>query len=303
MRSEREARAQGYLALVAVQLCFGLFPIFGKWAFVDFSAASVAAWRMLVAGSVLSIAAFAIFGRGALPAAGDFVRLFLCSLLGVTLNMLLYLEGLKRSTAVNAGLIMPMIPVFTFGIAVAVRQERFSLARGLGILVALSGTLVLALSRGADLSSATRLGNLMMVVNAFCYSLYLVFSRPLLKRYPPLVVTAWVFLLSIWAVPLFAWQATFVPEHAAARSWWSLAFVLVFPTVLAYLLNAFALSRVSASTTAVFIYFQSVITIVAAVMLLGEVLTTTEIVSGTLVFAGTWLVLRRPRTTAAELAT
>ena len=38
-------------------------------------------------------------------------------MLGVTANMLLYLEGLARSSAIEATLVMCLIPVFTFGLS------------------------------------------------------------------------------------------------------------------------------------------------------------------------------------------
>ena len=81
---------------------------------------------------------------------GLYPGLFLCALLGVVLNQVLFLEGLSRSTAVNAGLLMPLIPVYTFLVAWIARQERFSALRGLGILIAFSGTTYLLLQKEPD---------------------------------------------------------------------------------------------------------------------------------------------------------
>lgn len=287
----RAARAQGYLALVVVQFAFGLFAIFGKWAFDDFSPEAIVGWRIAAGACVLAAAVTWRLGRRALPSGRDLAQLAVLGLLGVTINMLLFLEGLERSTAINAGLIMPMIPVFTFGVAVLLRHERFCWSRGAGILLALAGTAALAFERGAQLSSSTRAGNLMMVANAFCYSLYLVFSRPLVGRYGPLCVTAWVFVLSLWTVPLFAGDVAWTVPGASTRSWASLAYIVVFPTILAYFLNAYALARVAASTTAVFIFLQSLITVLAAVVMLGERAGAHTLGCGALVFAGTALVL------------
>ena len=64
--------------------------------------------------------------------------------------------------------------------------------------------------------------------------------------------------------------------------------------MVAYFLNAYALARVAASTTAVFIFLQSLITVFAAILMLGEELTTRTLVCGALVFAGTALVLFGP---------
>ena len=294
-RSDRRQILRGHMALLAVQVCFGFFPIFGKLAFEGLSPGAVAAWRFLVAGLVLGALAWTRHGRDMIPRPADLIRLQVCSLLGVAINMVVFLEGLERTTAVNAGLLMPVIPVYTFAIAVAMGQERFSWRRGAGILMALSGTLFLLFQKGPELSSEHMLGNLLIVINTLSYSLYLVISKPLLVRYPPLVVIAWVFLLSIWTIPLFAEGETLLPSGAGASTWLSLGYILVFPTLIAYLLNTFALSLVTASTTATYILFQPLIAVLAGVLVLGEAFLPGTGVAAAVILAGVWLVVRGPR--------
>jgi drug/metabolite transporter (DMT)-like permease len=283
----------GHLALVFVQVFFALFPIAGKFAFEDgaFTPSSIVAWRIgFGAASLLGVAVL-IHGRGALPRARDLPMLALCSFLGVTANMELYLEGLARSTATNAGLMMCLIPVFTFAIAAAMKQEKFQATRAVGVAVALVGTSMLYWAEKPEIARLHGLGNLLMVCNTLCYAFYLVLSRPLLGRYPPLVLIAWVFVL--------AHGERMVPD-ASPQAWWSMAFILVFPTSVAYLLNAFALARVRASTTAIYIYAQPLITGVASRILLKEEMTRGTAVSAACVFTGIWLVSRgRDRGTPA----
>ena len=282
------------MALVAVQVFFGLFPIFGKFAFEDFAPAAVGAWRMAVGALALGAAAALLQGRAALVERRDLPRLFWSAMLGIVINMVLFLEGLERSTTVNAGLIMPVIPVFTFVIAAAVRQERFIPVRALGILLAFAGTATLFLDSGPDFTRDMLVGNTLMVINALSYSLFLVVARPLLARYPPLVVIAWVFLLSVPSIPLFALDAALVPADVSTRGWLSLAYILVFATVGAYLLNTFALARVSASTTATYIFLQPLVTIGAGLLLVeSERLRPMALLSGAITFSGVWLVVRR----------
>ncbi len=278
-----------------VQLCFGLLPLWGKWAFDGFGPRTVAGWRIAAGAIVLGGFAFAVYGRRAVPTFGDLVRLQICSLLGIVLNQVLYLEGLERSTSVNAGLMMLLIPVFTYGIAVAVRQERWSGLRALGILVACAGTAQLVLQKGPDLSRPHLVGNLLIAANTFLFSIYLVISRPLARRYPPLVVIAWAYVLGVWTIPLIAHDSAFFPATATSRAWWSLGMILLFPTVLGYLLNVFALSRVPASTTAVYVFMQPLIAGFAGVLLLQERLTGSTLVAAAAIFVGIWLVVRPRR--------
>ncbi|NIV30963.1 MAG: EamA family transporter, partial [Anaerolineae bacterium] len=69
------------------------------------------------------------------------------------------------------------------------------------------------------------------------YALYLVLSKHLLRRYPPLAVIGWVYVFALPYLPFFMIGQKLLPDPGATTAWWSLAYVIVFPTVLAYLLN------------------------------------------------------------------
>lgn len=291
-QTEQRRRAQGLVALLAVQVFFGLFPLFGKLAMVSFAPRVVAGWRITVGASVLLLVAFAKHGRAAWPRRGDWLRLQVCALLGIALNQVLYLEGLQRAPSVNAALVMALIPVFVFALSVALRLERLVPARALGLALAVAGMVILLVRKRVDLGPDYLAGNLLMVTNAFSYSLYLVLAKPLAMRYPSLVLTAWVFGLSLWTVPLFAFDRAWAPASAGPEAWWSLAYVLVFPTILAYLLNSYALARVSASTTAIFIFIQPMIAAVAGSAVLHESLDAVFGLAAGLILGGLWVVLR-----------
>lgn len=289
------ARREGYLALVAVQVFFGLFPLFGKWAMAEFSPRAVAGWRISVGAVVLLGLAFAIYGRRAWPERGHWLRLQLCALLGIALNQVLFLEGLQRAPSVNAALVMASIPVFVFGLAVLVGQERLEWRRATGAGLAFVGMVILLVRKGVDLGPEYLLGNLLMLTNAVSYSIYLVIVKPLAMRYPPLVLIGWVFALSLWTIPLFAGQVDWAPNGAPRAAWASLGYVLVFPTILAYLLNGVALARVSASTTAFFIFLQPLIAVVASKVGLQERIDEGFWIAASLILGGLWVVLAKPR--------
>lgn len=276
-----------HFALVVVQLCFGLFPYFAKEAFTGFEPAAVAVWRIATGGIVLLGIAFLVHGRTAIPRRADLGRLVACSMLGIAINQICFLEGQSRAQTQNTGLVIGLIPAMTYGVAVLVGAEVWQGRRGLGIFVGLLGILWFGAS-----DPDSRLGNTLLITNCFCFSVYLVISRPLLQRYPPIVVIGWVFALSAWSVPMLALRADLAPPDASASAWWALAFILVFATCLGYLLNFFAMVRLPASTAALYTFAQPTIVGLTAFFVRNEPFGTPAIVAAVCVFAGMALVLR-----------
>ncbi len=296
----QESPWRGHAALLVVQLCFGLFPLFAKLAGEGFTPKAMAVWRIAVGSLVLGTLAVVFYGRRAVPARGDLLQIGVLALLGVVLNQVLALEGIALSTSVNAGLMMTLIPVFTFGLAGLVGQERLAPLRAVGLVVALGGALLLQLQgSGAGGGPNVLLGNLLMALNCFSYACFLVMARRFLRRHPPLVVIAWTYVASLWTLPLLGYGQSLWPEGAGDVAWRGLVLLLLFPTVLAYLLNTYALSRVPASVTAIYIYLQPLIAGVAGVALLDEPFEPVMLAAAALMFVGIALVTRRPKAASA----
>ncbi len=281
--------------LIVVQFCFGVFPIVGKIALLGFEPRAVLVWRLAVGSTVLLAIAAVRHGRAVLPAGRDLVQLFGLSLLGVIFNQLLFLEGLKRTTAVNAGLLITVIPVATTAIAVALGRELLTRRRTLGMALSVAGVVTLFLHRGADVGGDRLRGDLFITINAISYSFYLVLAKPVLTRLPQLVVVAWLFLFGLLCVPWFARDVDWVPAAATPEQWLALVGVLLFPTVLAYILNTIVLSRTHASTTAAYVMLQPFISAGLGIVLLGERPGLEVAFTAVCVLVGLWLVSLGPR--------
>jgi drug/metabolite transporter (DMT)-like permease len=281
--------------LIVVQLCFGVFPAVGKIALQAFSPRALLVWRLAAGSAVFMGYAVARHRRAALPPPADLARLFGLSLLGVIVNQLLFLEGLKRTTAVNAGLLITVIPVATTAIAIALRRERATLRRVAGMSLAVLGVSALFLLRGANVGGDHSLGDAFIVINAVSYSFYLVLAKGVLTRLPQLVVVAWLFAFGLLVVPWIALDVPWAPPEAQPQQWLALVAVLLFPTLLAYLLNTIVLARTHASTTAAYVMLQPFIAAALGIGLLGERPQWNEALTAVCVLAGLWLVSVPPR--------
>lgn len=284
----------GHMALLAVQFCFGLFPLFTLLATSGgFAPQQLASWRITTGALVFGVGSWWVYRERFWPDRRDFPKLALAAILGVVANQVLALEGVSRSTSANAGLIMTLIPVFTFSIAAAVGQERLKLRRALGVPIAMLGAAVVVLGRadgGVGFGGPYLTGNLLMASNCLCYASYLILVRPILARMPSMVLLAWVYLLSVPVMPWIGGLPPTWPDSPTNDALWGFAGILVVTTLVAYGLNTFALARVPASVTAIYIYMQPLIAAGAGVWVLDEELGSELLPAALLLFLGIGLV-------------
>jgi drug/metabolite transporter (DMT)-like permease len=298
---ERHSGIAPHLALIAVQILFGTWPIFGKIVLRSLSSSSLVACRLT--GAAL---AFALLQRKLTPfirmPVKDLRLLILCSLMGIVGNQLLFVKGLSLTTVINATLLSTTIPVFTLFISILFGYDRLSLRRLIGITLAAGGVVYLVNPTQADLSTNTTIGNLLIVSNALLYAAYIVLSKDLFERYGALNVITWIFLVSaLVMVPVGIWSLQRENIGAiGANVWLTIAFIILFPTVGAYYLNAWALIKVAPSTVATYIYLQPLIAFGFAPLLLGENWNSRTIVAALLIFAGVAVVTRRGRSRAVK---
>lgn len=272
--------------LAVVQVLFGALAVVGKVVLPQTGPFVLVAVRVGLGAVVLVALERLLVGHRF--ARGDWGAITVLSLLGVTLNTMLYLVGLSLTTAVEAIVLITTIPVFTLAVGMAWGRESWDARKAAGIAVAFTGIIVLVGTSALEFGSATFLGNLLVVANCLCYSVYLVASRPYLQRIPPLSMTAATFgiaallLLPVGVIGLDQVQ----PGGPDLAGWLGIAFIVLGPTVTAYFLVSHVLVRVPASTVASFIYLQPLVAVVLAVMFLGEVLTVRILAAAALIFAG-----------------
>lgn len=286
-------RVRVVASLLAVQIAFGTLPVAGKLALEHVGPYALSLLR--VAGAAFFFGGLVLLRARTRVPFGDVLRIAGCGLLGMAANQLLFLGGLERTTATNATVLVTTIPVFTFLVALVLGRERATLRGAVGLLVAFGGVLALVRVDRFELATESLVGDAMIVTNALCYAAYLVLVRPYVARYGTMPVVAIGFTASALAVLPFAAFELDDLAAAPAHAWPVLLYVLAVPTLLAYLLNAWALRHASSSTVAIFIYLQPIVGLALAVLVLHETLGPRALAGTLAVFAGIGLVTFRPK--------
>jgi len=295
--AERSGEALPHLALVAVQLLFGSWPIVAKIALRALPSTGLVAFR--VSGAALAFVVLQrVLGQSQTIRRKDYARLALYSLLGVVLNQLLFVKGLSlTSSVINATLLSTTIPVFTLLVSMTLGYDRLSFRKAFGIILAACGVIYLIDPMRADFSSGNTLGNILVVANSLCYGAYIAISKDMVKRYGALTMLTWVFVFGcVLTIPIGFYSLSGTSLEAAGTGvWLAVIYIILAPTVGAYYLNAWALARVAPSTVAVYIYLQPLIAFALAPLILGESWNSRTWIASMLIFAGVAIVTWRVR--------
>lgn len=282
-----------HAGLVAVQLGFASHAVVGKLVVRELPPGALAVVRATSAALVFVLVHLARSGAPRVPRR-DLAMLALCSLLGIAANQVLFFEGLARTTAIHASLLVATIPVFTLLTSLALRHEAPTWRSIVGAALALSGVVYLIGIEGLAPSAGTLFGDLLVVGNSLCYGVYLVLVRPLVQKHGSLRVVVWLFVFgTLWIAPYGALDLVRTGPEVPLATWGLVAYIVAVATVFTYLVNAWALGRAPSSTVAIYIYLQPIGAAVLAVLILGESLTSRVAVAAALVFAGIYLVVRK----------
>ena len=232
-------------------------------------------------------------------ATSDWPRLLGCAVLGMCINMLFFFKGLNLTTPINSSVITTITPIIVLVLAAILIKEKITLLKTVGIITGLAGALGLILFSSSEVRNASNipLGNFLVLINATSYGLYLILVKPLTGKYHPVTLMKWLFSLAVIInLPFTLKEFTQVEwSSLPTEAILGMSFVVVGTTFLTYLLNVYALRQLSASTISAFVYLQPLIAIIYAVSTGADSLNMLKIVAALLVFAGVYMVTRKPK--------
>ncbi len=250
-----------------------------------------------VFGAAILFWAISFLGPKEKIATSDWPRIFACAVFGMVINMLFFFKGLSLSTPINSSVIVTLSPIMVLILASILIKERITLLKTAGIVVGLAGALVLVLFSVQSKADAPNipLGNILFMVNAFSYGIYLILVKPLTAKYHPLTLMKWLFGIAVFInLPITIGEFTDVAwQDLPWEAIWKMGFVVLGTTFATYLLNIFALKELSASTISAFIYLQPLIGIIYAITTGADELTAVKVIAGLLVFAGVYMVTKK----------
>lgn len=289
---DRDTNVRAYLALAAGALCIGWSAIFVKLAGVPGPASAF--YRMLVSGLVL--VPWRLAQRRPWPAR-PVVLLVVVGGVFYVVNLALWNTSLLLTSAAVATLLANNAPLWVGLGTLLVFRQRLSGRYWLGLLVALSGMLVL-MGVGQGWHGRAALGAVLAVGASLAYAVYLLTTQRARAHVDTLsfmtlstvigVAVLWVMNVAM-RTPLTGY---------AVKSWLALAAMGLVSQLGGWLAINYALGHIKAAHVSVTLLSQAVIATLLAMPLLGEIPRPHQIVGGAIVLSGIYLVNQRSAASA-----
>jgi drug/metabolite transporter (DMT)-like permease len=298
VRTETDGRPplRIYLGLVLTMLFWGSAFVASKMIVFDVPP-EVAAVLRFGLGAFLMMGI--LFRRSAqpIPQRGAWGRTAAVGLVGVAAFNTAFFQGLGWAPASDAAMIIPTLsPVFTAAAGMLFLGEPVRLRRVGGLAVSVLGAAIFfwgVLTHPSGQS--TRIyGDVVLVVAAGCWAGYSILSRPLLARIGALPATAWTMAVgSAVLLLLSAPKLAAVPWSRLSLSFWLvLAYLAVFPTVIAYLFWMEGIRVIGSGPATSFMFLAPVSALILAALLLGEQPTPVQGIGGAVMLFGVWWINR-----------
>jgi len=287
--SQHDPNTEGFsvFPLLAVLIWTGN-TIVTKAAAVVVEPASIAFYRWLLAVLVMTPFLLRAVWRQRAIVTAHWPKLALLGCLGMAIYQGLAYKAAQTTTAINMGIVVALMPLFSALLGGLLAGEKPSAARIGGALLSLAGLVVLTThgQPGELLHGAVHIGDMLMLVAVFANALYGV----LLRR---------------WALPLSTWQQLYVQAGFGVLvllPFWLAAPIspitahnvplILYAAIPASIGAPFCwmtgVKRIGPARASLFMNLLPVFVALTAWALLGEHLHTYHVLGGLLALAGVW---------------
>ncbi len=294
--AEVQTKGQAHLITLGAFLCFGLMSPLCKWAMESgiITGVSMACFRLCGAAALFWLIS-PLVPRQKIDA-GDWKHLVIMSLCGMGINQFCYVLGVQHTSPTNACVITTSTPVFTFILSALFLHAAVTTRKVGGLAIAATGALILILgSQMQGGRSGSPLGDSICLFSQLSASCYFVFFSGVIRKYHPVVLMRWLFLISavltapFWLheISTLPWGQLGMPEILGS------AYVVFFGSFVSYLLMIMGQRHLEPATVAAYNYIQPVIAATVGILLSVDELSWQKIVAVLCIAAGVWAISRK----------
>jgi drug/metabolite transporter (DMT)-like permease len=247
--------------------------------------------RVMLAAVVLM--AIISLQRAPFPSRREMLALAGLGVLGNGIYQFFFVEGIARTSASDAALVVAASPAF-IAIIGRIRGVERTAAKGVvGIALSIVGIALVVLgstqSGGGEGSGASSLlGDMLVLCGSLAWAIYTVMLKPHTERVPGLQLSAFTMVGGAISLMLVATPAVAHANWAKVPvlGWAAVLYSGIFALVIAYLFYYRGVREIGPTRTAMYSNLQPVIAVLVAWAMLGETPTIWQIIGAVSIMAG-----------------
>ncbi len=288
-----------YLLLVLTTLFWSGNFVLARAMHLEMPPISMAFWRWFVALLILLPWVLPSMWRQRQLLRQHGVYLLLISVLGVAnFNTFVY-QGLQITTAVNAALLQSAIPVVILLLSRFVLKMQVSVGQYLGITVSLVGVMMIISQGSTEILARLEInhGDIWVLGAVFSWALYSVALKWRPEELDSNALLGVTVLMGVMVLtPFYFWESQDYPSIEWNQdNLLMIAYMAVFPSVLAYFFWNRGVKELGAAKAGLFIHLMPVFGLLLSVIFLGETVQAFHLLGIALIFGGIFMATRLAR--------
>jgi drug/metabolite transporter (DMT)-like permease len=285
------SKAYRYLLILLAIIFWGTSFVATKTVLNEIKPVTIIILRLILASILLAIIALSTKRAFSINLKSH-GWIFILALVAV-FHLWIQVTGLQYTTAANTGWIIGTAPIFMAILGFVFYKERVTLFQFGGILVALAGLLLL-IGKGdiTNIGLIENKGDLLVLGSAFTWGVYSMVNKKISLSYSPLMTILYLFLMMAVIIIPFNLNSEVISSviNLSLKSWVWIFFLGIFCSGVAYVIWAQALRDMESAKVGAFLYFEPLVTVIAAWFYLNEEITLLMLFSGLLITAGVFIV-------------
>ena len=197
-----------------------------------------------------------------------------------------YFTTIQLLTLSMASVLLYTAPCFVMVMSLFLFHEKMSMQKGLALLLSFAGCILVVGVIGGGVQNLTFTGLLIGLGSGFGYALYTIFGRFAVKKYHPITITAYTFIVAAIGILPFCKVGEMITIASGNSDMLQNALILgIVCTIIPYFLYTQGLKHTEAGKASVMAFVEPLMATLVGIFVFNELLTFQNITGMVLIFA------------------
>ena len=300
----KQINKNAHAAIFLANIIFGLNTVVSK-TLMPFYLSSTSLTFIRMMGAFLTFFIASWFIKKEKIDKKDYIALALAAIFGVFINQYSYIQGLSKTSPIDAVLVITILPILTMLLSAAYLKEPITKLKTLGVLTGALGAIIIIFQTNTYSSGESSFtGNFLCFISSLSYAIYIVLFKQLMNKYHPITIMKWMFLYATIICLPFSYSEV---SNINFATWdidvlLKITFVVLGATFLSYLFIPYAVSKLRPTTVSMYNYVQPLVASLVAIIIGLDSFNFIKLLAAIFIFIGVFLVTQSKSRIEEEIA-